>query len=199
MKPAQEFQVVRPGVCFWQNYEPAVKCDLTSTAIQVGQGLIFIDPIPLASDALDELIALAVPKLIVLTNGNHARAAAMMKERFSIPIAAHPEAAANLGLFIDLELREGVDAAQGFEVVELPGAGAGEIALLADGALLIGDALIHLEPDGLRILPDKYCLDAKTLRLALEKLLRFEWQLLTFAHGLPLVSNARRKLESLLA
>ncbi len=196
---AEEFQIVSPPLAVWQAYEPAVKCDLSCCARRFGEDLVFIDPIPLAKAALAELTADATPIGIVLTNGNHARAAAEFRERFSIPILAHAAAGAELGLTIDQTLAEGDTALGHFTVVEIAGAAPGEIALHAEGIAHAGDALIHLDPMGFTTLPDKYCADAREMRRALGKLLRFDFELLTFAHGLPLVSHARRRLEQLLA
>ncbi len=200
MPIAEEFQLITPRVAFWQAYEPAVKSDLSCCAIVTPSGLVFIDPIPLAEDALAELIPLAPPAAIVCTNGNHARAAADFRARFSIPIHAHPDAVAELGFAVDHELSEGATVCESLGVIELPGGGAGEIALhSAAGALHVGDALIHLEPMGFALLPDKYCADAREMRRSLGKLLRFDFELLTFAHGLPLTVKARHRLETLLA
>ena len=197
MTLAAEFQVVTPSLAFWQAYEPAVKCDLSCCARRFGKDLVFIDPIPLAKAALAELTADTTPAAIIVTNGNHARAAAEFRDRFSIPILAH--AAADLEITADQTLAEG-DVALGYlEVVHIAGAPAGEIALHADGVMHVGDALIHLEATGFTLLPDKYCADPREMRKALGKLLRFEFELLTFAHGLPLISQARRRLETLLA
>jgi hypothetical protein len=196
---AEEFQIVTPSLAVWQAYEPAVKCDLSSCARRFGNDLVFIDPIPLAKTALAELIDDATPRAIVLTNGNHARAAAEYRDRFSIPILAHPAAAEELGVTIDQPLAEGDTALGHFTIVEIAGAPAGEIALHADGVVHVGDTLINLEPMGFTMLPDKYCADAREMRHALGKLLRFDFELLTFAHGMPLVSHARRRLEHLLA
>ena len=196
---ADEFQVVSPSLAVWQAYEPAVKCELSSCARRFGNELVFIDPIPLAKAALAELVADATPVAIIVTNGNHARAAAEFRDRFSIPILAHSAAAAELGIAIDQSLAEG-DAAFGrFSVIEIAGAPAGEIALYADGIAHLGDALINLDPLGFTTLPEKYCADPWEMRRALGKLLRFDFELLTFAHGLPLVSQAKRRLEQLLA
>ena len=74
-----------------------------------------------------------------------------------------------------------------------------EIALHAEGVLHVGDALIHLPSTGFAPLPDKYCTDPRELRAALGKLLRFPCEVLTFAHGLPLVILARQRLADLLA
>ena len=196
---AEEFQTVRDDLFFWQAYEPAVKCDLSCCARRFGRGLIFIDPIPLAKAALAELTAAATPLAIVLTNANHARAAAEFRDRFAIPILAHPAAAEGLGLAIDQPLAEGDNALGHLAVVEIAGAAPGEIALLAAGVAHVGDALINVEPMGFSTLPEKYCADAREMRRALGKLLRFDFEVLTFAHGLPLISQARRRLEKLLA
>jgi hypothetical protein len=117
-----------------------------------------------------------------------------------VPLGAHPEAVPELGRKVDRLLREGDLVAGALTVIELPGAGAGEIALVsAHRTLHVGDALIHLEPPGFAVLPDKYCVDPRELRRSLGKLLRFDFELLTFAHGLPLPAQARSRLESLLA
>jgi glyoxylase-like metal-dependent hydrolase (beta-lactamase superfamily II) len=200
MPTAAEFQLVTPHLAFWQAYEPAVKCDLSCCATVTPAGLVFIDPIPLARPALAELAHLAPPVAIVCTNGNHARAAEEYRARFSIPICAHAAAVAELGLAVDRELRDGDVIGESLTVLELPGAGPGEIALhSAEGAMHVGDALIHIEPMGFALLPDKYCADAREMRHSLGKLLRFDFELLSFAHGLPLAAKARRRLESLLA
>jgi hypothetical protein len=196
---AAELQIVREDLAFWQAYEPAVKCDLSCCARLLGKEFVLIDPIPLSKDALAELTSLATPTAIILTNGNHARAAAWYRDRFGIPIHAHAAADPELGLTIDHPLAEGRTAPGGLEVVGLGGAPAGEIALCGGGAIHVGDALIHLEPLGFALLPDKYAADPRAMRRSLGKLLRFNFELLTFAHGLPLTMDAHQRLSDLLA
>ena len=199
MPRADEFQQITDGLFFWQAYDPAVKVDLSCCARRTPRGLVFIDPIPLAAGALAELCARETPAAIILTNGNHARAAADCRERFSIPIHAHAAAVAELGLAVDREIADGETVLDNLTAITLPGAAPGEIALHAEGVLHLGDALIHLPPHGLALLPAKYCADARELRIALGKLLRFPFEILTFAHGLPLVTHARQRLADLLA
>ena len=196
---AEEFQQVTDGLYFWQAYDPAVKVELSCCARCTARGLVFIDPIPLVKAALAELCEVAAPAAIILTNGNHARAAAEYRARFSIPILAHAGAVAELGLAVDQEIADGEIVLDEFSIIALPGAAPGEIALHAGGALHVGDALIHLPPHGFALLPEKYCADAEELRRSLGKLLRFPFEVLTFAHGLPLVSQARQRLATLLA
>ena len=199
MPRADEFQQITDGLYFWQAYDPAVKTDLTCCARRTARGLVFIDPIPLARAALAELCETAAPAAIILTSGNHARAAAEYRARFSIPILAHPAAVSELAIPVDQEIADGATVLDEFTAIALPGAAPGEIALHAGTALHVGDALIHLAPHGFALLPEKYCADAKEMRAALGKLLRFPFEILTFAHGLPLVTQARQRLATLLA
>ncbi len=199
MASADEIHEVRPGLFFWQAYEPAVKVDLSCCARQTAEGLVFIDPIPLTKSAERELLAHAAPRAIILTSGNHARAAASYRQRHSIPIFAHADAEPELGLKIDHPLSDEETLFGEFNIVTLPGAAPGEIALFAAGTLHLGDALIHLPSHPFGPLPDKYCSDPRELRRSLGKLLRFPFEVLTFAHGLPIVAHARQRLAQLLA
>ena len=196
---ADSWQSVTPAVSCWQAYDPGVKCDLSSCAVRTVAGLLLIDPIPLAEPALSDLLASATPAAIILTNGNHARAAEAYRDRLGIPILASADAATELDLTPDSLLEDGGTTPGGLRVVRLPGAGPGEIGLLGDGVLCIGDAIINLPPEGLRLLPAKYCADAALLPISLRKLLSAAFEVVTFAHGAPLVTQARQRLEALLA
>jgi glyoxylase-like metal-dependent hydrolase (beta-lactamase superfamily II) len=198
MARAEEFQTVREDLFFWQAYDPSVKVDLSCCARGTKQGLVFIDPIPLAQEALDQLTAGRRPAAIVLTNGNHERGARDLREQFQIPICAHRDAASDLGE-VDRTLEDGESLVDEFIVVELPGASPGEIALHNADVIHMGDALIHLPPMGFEVLPDKYCSDPKQLRHSLEKLLSFPFDALTFAHGLPMMTQARQRLSHLIS
>ncbi len=199
MSAAEEFQRIGPRIAFWQAYEPAVKCDLSSCAILTGGGWVFVDPILLAKPALAELLVGGAPAAIVLTNSNHARAAARYRELFSIPVLASGEAVPELEVSVDRVVCAGDLVFEELTVVSVPGAGPGEIALHFGSELLVmGDALINIEPEGLRFLPEKYCADAKALRHSVLKLLALDFERMTFAHGLPIGAQARQKLQTLL-
>jgi hypothetical protein len=199
MARADEIHEVRPGLYFWQAYEPAVKVELSCCACRTRHGLVFVDPIPLAKLALEELLEAGPAAAIVLTNGNHARAAAEYRKRLSIPIYAHADAVQELGLAVDHLVSDGETVMDELTVAHLPGSAVGEIALSGHGTWHLGDALIHLPPMGFSLLPDKYCDDPKELRRSVEKLLRIPFEVLTFAHGLPIVAHARQRLSQLLA
>ena len=198
MPVAIEFQTVTPSVFAWHAYAPAVKCDLSSCALDTADGLILVDPIELAEPALAKMILARKPCAIVLTNGNHTRAAEKFRAALGVKIFASHDAD-GLDLTPDATLSDGELAFGNIRIISLPGAGPGEIALVGHGTACVGDALIHLPPEGLRILPDKYCTDPAQLRRSLRKLLSCDFQVMTFAHGAPLTDSPRTKLEPLTA
>jgi glyoxylase-like metal-dependent hydrolase (beta-lactamase superfamily II) len=195
VKPVHEYSTVHPGLFHSQGYESEVKCDCSSTAIVTEAGLIFIDPIPLSDAALEALVAesFSSPAAVVLTSGNHQRESLALAKRFGIPVFA-PEDAGD-DIIADKRFRSG-DPVAGMESIAQPGFGPGETALLHEGVLIFGDALINLEPEGLRLLPEKYREDKKLSLRSLEVLRKLKPQMLLFAHGHPITQNAASRLMS---
>jgi hypothetical protein len=196
MLRAPEIEPVGAGVYLWRFYDPSVKADLFSTALETASGMYLIDPIPLATEAMEELTARAPIAGIVVTNENHERAAAEFARAFTVPIyldARWSNATKLTGV------KDGFPA--GLSVVVIDGAPVGEIAIhLEDrnGTMVIGDALINFEPYGFALLPPKYCTDAKVMRRSLAKLLDYSFERMLFAHGLPILAGARERLAQLL-
>lgn len=198
MRAADEIQQVTPSLWHWQAYDPTVKTDLSCCAIATGGGLYFVDPIPLADEPLEELAARTRPAGVILTSANHERAAASYGRRFGIPLFAHADARAD----IDAAIEEGSRIGDALRVMQIPGAADGEIALHSDadgGLLVLGDALINVEPLGFALLPEKYCADAALLPEGLRRLLDLKFRVMAFAHGTPIVSAAHERLSALLA
>ena len=208
MPTASEYAVlIGPGAWTayrWEAYDPACKVDLSASALGVDGKIVFIDPIPLARSALAELLAEAAPAGIIVTNGNHARAAEEFRRRYHLPLAVPQEACAGTGLEPDVTIPPGGGPVFGrvFEAIPLPGGAPGEVALYRpdDGGLLVvGDAVINLPSFPLALLPDKYCSDPKALRRSVASLLDRSFSKMLFAHGEPLLANARARLAAMLA
>ncbi len=201
VRPASDFDQIAPYLALWHGYEPAVKAELYSTCLLTSDGACLIDPIPLESEPLDELVGSARVAGIIVTSSNHDRASSRFAEQFSVPIFAPPET------FPDKTPRKFTSVADGDEicdelrVIGIEGAGPGEIALYhpADnGTLIVGDALINLEPYGFTFLPRKYCSNEKEMRRSLRKLLDYKAERMLFAHGMPILSRANDRLQRLL-
>ena len=197
MKPVPEYSTLRPGLFHWQGYETEVKCDCSSTAIVTHSGLIFIDPVPMADAPLKDLVAesFSAPAAVVLTSGNHQRESLTLAKRFGIPVFAPADAGDDI--IADQRFRPG-DPVAGMESIALPGFGPGETVFLNEGALIFGDALINLEPEGLRLLPEKYREDKKQSIRSLAALKQVKPEVLLFAHGYPITQQATQKLSAIL-
>lgn len=200
MNKADEIQQVSERLWFWQCYEPEVKCDLSSSAVRTALGLVLIDPILLVESAMDELGDLQ-PIAVVLTSGNHHRTSSIFRERFGIPVYATDTAHRAAKDPVDHLIQDGETLFEEIDVLCMEGGGPGEIALYLPAArsLHLGDALIHLGEKGVEILPDKYCSDPKRLRKSLQKLLPLSYEVLTFAHGVPITARASERVATLLS
>ena len=196
MKCAPEYDEVRPGLYYWQVYEPAVKTDLSCCAVETREGLVFCDPAPLGPQPLAELTAGRKPRGIVLTNGNHERNAAVLARQYEIEIWAATRARGEVAATRWFEPGERLFGEM--DAVSLAGFAPGETALWIGETLILGDAIINIAPYGFAVLPEKYCADAKAGRESLKQLLLRRVSVLCFAHGLPIVSGAQPKLDRLL-
>ncbi len=197
---ADNFDVIAPGLAVWRAYDPAVKCDLWSTAVLREGGWILIDPIELAAPKLAELLGEGRVSAVVLTSGNHARSAEAFRSAHAVQVWASAAAASVLEMAVDERFSEGESLPGGLCAVAIPSAGPGEVALL-DGAglLCFGDAVINFGSADFSLLPAKYCANPAQLPNELRKLLSYDARILTFAHGDPIVQHAKERLQSLLA
>lgn len=201
MPIASEIEPVAPGISLWRLYDPAVKADLFSTAVETDNGTFLVDPAPLASDALADLSTQPSIAGIAVTNENHFRAAASFADQFNVPIFVHPALTEGSAVPRTKPVRDREVFAPGLTAIEIVGGPTGEIAIHSDadsGTLIIGDALINFEPYGFALLPAKYCSNAKAMRRSLPKLLHYTFERMLFAHGTPILTAARERLEQLL-
>jgi hypothetical protein len=202
MPRTQEVDEVSPGIFVWQAYDSKVKADLFSTALETQAGTYVVDPIPLGLNGLLSFRAHRKAAGIFVTNANHTRAAAEFAKTFSISIYAHHELRGSPDFPQATGVQDGEVFSQGLTAVAIYGGPAGETALHHNdngGTMVVGDALINFEPHGFGLLPAKYCLDRSLMRRSLEKLLDYAFDRMLFAHGTPILSGARARVEQLLA
>jgi glyoxylase-like metal-dependent hydrolase (beta-lactamase superfamily II) len=201
MLAASEIEPICPGIFLWRLYDPSVKADLFSTALETAAGTYLIDPVRLTPAASGGLASLPRIAGIVVTNENHERAAAQFSERFQVPVHLHVALMGATGLLKVEALQDRCTFSPGLTAVEIEGGPAGEIAVHFDasgGTMIVGDALINFEPYGFTLLPAKYCSNFKMMRRSLSKLLDYSFDRMLFAHGTPILSRARQRLEELL-
>jgi glyoxylase-like metal-dependent hydrolase (beta-lactamase superfamily II) len=201
MVEAADFQSLTNSLWLWEAHDPAVKSDLSSSAALLADRLFLFDPIPLAATAREKLVSGRDVAGVFLTNSNHMRAAAEFSRRHKAPIFGAEPAIGGFNSVETVALNANTKIAPEISAIPIEGAALGEMAFhLADddGTVVVGDALIHLDPYGFALLPPKYCSNQKEMRRSLRQLLDWTFQRLLFAHGPPLLSSARARLETLL-
>lgn len=203
MPRAEEVNEVSPGILVWQAYDRQVKAELFSTALWTPAGLWVVDPIPLAPAGLLALRA-QNPKSagIFATNANHARAATDFARILSAPLYVHDGLRGSPDFTQATGIHDGEVFSNGLTAIAIDGGPAGEMALHHqdnEGTLVVGDSLINFEPPGFGLLPAKYCIHPKLMRRSLGKLLDYTFARIFFAHGTPILSGARARVEQLLA
>ena len=67
-------------------------------------------------------------------------------------------------------------------------------AKTSGGIVLMGDTLVNQGGKGLTLLPDAYIEDKKQMLKSLQKLLELDFKIATFAHGDPIVQDAKKAI-----
>jgi glyoxylase-like metal-dependent hydrolase (beta-lactamase superfamily II) len=183
---------VPPRYAVWHGYDRAVKAELFSTVIATNAGLVVIDPILLRECAHAELTEMGRIVAVLVTNGNHLRAASNVDAPVFAPAEAHITGA---------ELLSDDCRIHGIRPIAISGAGPGEFAFYDPrdrGAVVMGDALINFGEQGFALLPPKYCRDQKQMVRSLRRLLDLPFTRMFFAHGEPIITRPRERLRALL-
>jgi glyoxylase-like metal-dependent hydrolase (beta-lactamase superfamily II) len=197
LKPATELRAVTRNLYGWASFHPQWKTDFNSYALKTSEGVVFIDPLEPDPAVLGKLEALGEPIGILLTNAHHDRASDWFRKQYEIQVYAHEKATADCETKIDVLLMDGERLPGGVKAVHLPGSSAGETAYFAKtsgGIVLIGDSLLNQNGGGLTLLADAYIEDKKQLLKSLQKLLEINFKIATFAHGDPIVRDAKRTI-----
>ncbi len=179
--------MLQPGLMVWSFYEPTIKTELGSTAVSPGSGRwIVIDPV----GEPDRFPLPGQVEAVWLTNGNHWRTTDRWRHVHGCPVIAPPGAAPGLEGRPDALWTPTLARAVGVELLSLEGGGPGETAYWWPAPrrwLLVGDALVNLASHPFQPLPARYCEDARQLQKSLARLAELEPEVITFAHGTPLL------------
>jgi len=194
MTTATRCERIHPDVWRWWAFSPEHRVEWMTHAVR-GDSVrwVVFDPIPL------EVLKLPWEggiEALVLTNGNHERAAEGWRERFGCPVFAP----SGLDWAMTGVALPDAGMPEGWTAVPLTGGAPGETAwrLPSLGLVVFGDAVVNLAGRELELLPDKYCTDPKGLRQALAGLLAHPFEIALFAHGDPLLSRASERIRGLI-
>ena len=201
LKASTELREIAKNLYGWASFHPQWKVDFNSYALKTAEGVVFIDPLKVEPDVLQQIEALGVPIAIFLTNAHHDRDSDWFRKKYGILVYAHEKAQADCDTKIDVLLMDGERLPGGVKAVHLPGSSASETAYYVKsggGIVLVGDTLLNQGDNGLTLVPEPYIEDKKQALKSLQRLLELDFKIITFAHGKPLVGNAKSEITKFL-
>ncbi|MGZ3576250.1 MAG: cupin domain-containing protein [Vulcanimicrobiaceae bacterium] len=189
------------GVHMWSAWQPDRQLFFNSFLIEHKDGNIAVDPLPLDDDQTRRVEAAGGVRSIVLTNRDHERGAAALRERFGARILAAQIEAPLFSVPIDATFAGGEEIASDVVAIALPhGKTPGEVALYLprQSAVIAGDAIIGAPAGSLSLLPDEKLEDSAAFILNLRRLWSLRLEALLLADGQSVFSGADDAIGKLL-
>lgn len=156
----------------WSAFDEARNIDFHSVLwVRDGDNVVF-DPLPLSEHDAEHLERLGGASLVVITNSDHVRAAAAIRERTGARVAGPRAERESFPMKCDLWLGDRDQPVPGLEVVELEGSKTpGELALIIDETTLLTGDLVRAHDAGrLTLLPEQKLEDAGRARESVKRL-----------------------------
>lgn len=190
------------GIFTWPWFSEEKGYDFNGYLVVRPDGNLCIDPVQMSDEVLEALAAKGVTS-IVLTNRNHSRASARVRERTGARILCHPADAEHVrgqGGVVDGPLEVGGRAGP-FQVLAADGKSPGEVALYwpERGILVVGDVCVVNPPGTCAVLPERVMDDPAALRRSLRRLAEVEFDTLLPGDGAAILRGARDALRALVA
>jgi glyoxylase-like metal-dependent hydrolase (beta-lactamase superfamily II) len=192
-----------PGILTWPSYSARFGYDFNGFLVRRPDGNLAIDPVEPTDDDLATLAREGVARIII-TNRNHYRAAARVREHTAARVAVHPADADFVrakGVAVD-DLLAHFERVGPFVVVPAAGKSPGEIALHwpEKRLLLVGDACVGTPPGGLSLLPPAVIDAPDELRRSLRRIAaELDFEALLVADGESILRAGRAALQRLVA
>jgi glyoxylase-like metal-dependent hydrolase (beta-lactamase superfamily II) len=195
---ATEVEEVVPGVWTWRVHDDRIDFVSSAHAVATGDGVVLIDPLPLAPAALAGLVPVTA---ICLTASVHQRAAWRYRRELGAPVHAPA-----LGKLFDEEpdsrYSDGDTLPGPLLAVFTPGAGSTQHTLLLDRDPRVAftpDLFAHPSDGPLTLVPGRYMHDPEEARRSAEKLLAHDFEVLCTGHGPPVLGRAHAAIRDALA
>src|SRR5919109_2523883 len=147
---ADRIEEVVPGVWTWSVHDERIDFVSTAHAVAGPDGVVLIDPLPLASAALADLGDVSA---ICLSAGTHQRSAWRLRRELGVPVQA-PALSRLIDEEPDARYADGDELPAGLRAVFTPGAGTTQHTFLLErggGIAFVPDLLTHVPQRGLRL------------------------------------------------
>ena len=195
---AEQAEEVLPGVWrWWVLNERIGGAESTGHAVEGEEGLVLLDPVRLAPQAL----ALLGPvSAICITAQCHQRSAWRYRREFGAGVYA-PAGTRPMEEEPDERYRVGNELPGGLRAVHTPGPEEVHFSFLRPGAPAVffcSDLLTHYEGRELDFVPLQYHDDPERTRRTVAGFLELDFDVLCFAHGRPLADDPKAAVRALL-
>lgn len=193
---AERIEEVIPGVWSWSVHDDRIDFVSTAHALADGDGVVIVDPLPLAPEAL---AALGNVTAICLTAGTHQRSSWRLRRELGAPVYA-PALAREIDEEPDVRYSDGDELPGGLRAVFTPGAGTTQHTFLLDRleVAFVPDLLVNVPSRGLQITPDEYVHDPAATREMVARLLELPFSVLCLDHGAPVTGDPHGAIRALL-
>jgi hypothetical protein len=195
---AERAEEVFPGVWrWWIHNERIGGAESTSHAVRAEGGLVFVDPVRLAPDALASLGRVSA---VCLTAQCHQRSAWRYRRELGAPVYA-PEGTRPMEEEPDERYGEGDALPGGLRALRTPGPEQVHFSFLRPGdpsILFCSDLLTHYSGRSLEFVPLEYHDDPEETRRTVESLLEVDFDALCLDHGSPLADDPKGAIRDLL-
>jgi hypothetical protein len=194
---AQTVEEVVPGVWHWRVHDDRIDFLSAAHALASPDGMVLIDPLPLAAEALASLGAV---QAILLTSGGHQRSAWRYRRELGAPVHA-PALSRTLDEEPDVRYGDGDLLPGGLRAVFTPGAGTTQHTLLSEGSpavAFVSDLFARAPGEPLSLVPAQYMHDPAEARRSAEKLLDLPFSVMCIGHGVPVVDDSKAAIRTAL-
>lgn len=175
-----------PGAWMWSAWQPERGMNFNSYLFERDGGCVAVDPLPLDEQSMDALQAMGGVHTIVITNPDHVRASAALRERFDARVVDTFE-----------NRREVFPGAYAF-VTKHGKSDEAVLYLPQAGAAVVGDAIIGAPAGALSLLPDQKLRDPRALAFELRRVWSWQLRTLLLCDGQPIFSGADAAIGKLL-
>ncbi len=184
----------------WSWYSEPHGYDFNGYLVRSHDGNLAIDPVPMTDEAVSEIAALGVARILI-TNRSHTRAANRLRDATSARTAIH-EADADYARAQGAVIDDGLAVGAGigpFIVVPVPGKSPGEVAFHwpERRILIVGDAVIGNPPGHLGLLREAVMDDPIRLEESVRGLAALDFDTLLVGDGVSLLGGAKAELQAL--
>ncbi len=195
---AEAIEQVAPGVWRWHLFDDRIEFESDAHAVAAEDGVVLIDPLPLAPKALRELGKVAA---ICVTAACHQRSAWRYRKKFAVKVYA-PKGTREMDEVPDARYEAGEVLPGGLKAVYTPGPEPAHYAFLRRGrpsVLFCPDLLMRAEEGPLEFVPPEFHDDPVLTRRSVYRLLDLRFSILCLDHGAPITRKPRAALRELLA